>query len=635
MKKSLLLSLVALLSIVYTYSQDWNIDKIPDSLKINSNAVIRFSSENIERLSVKKYENHIHKVITILNKNGSSNAELNVYYDDKSSVDFIEGNIYNAAGTLIKSIKKKDIEDYASNSSYTLYSDNRVKYYDPLNASYPYTVEYIYNISYSSVVGFPIWMPLPGYNIATQESSLSILTSKQFEVLHKELNYNISFEKEEIEDNKEQLTWTASNIKAIAYEKFTPDYLEILPVVIITPVDISYEGYAGDFSSWKNYGKWVYLLLENRDILPESTIIEIKKLTENLKTDKGKVEVLYKYMQNKTRYVNVALGIGGFQPAYATEVDEKGYGDCKALSNYMRTLLKYAGISSFYTEIGNGNTRKIMFNDFPSINQTNHVILCVPLESDTVWLECTNQDIPFGYIGSSNSDRYCLLITPEGGVISKTPPYEAENNIRLTNLKIDLKEDGSAEFNLNTEYNNCFIEDILYLYGLSKENQKNSLLSTLEGNGLAINEFTVSNDFENYRKGFIKVNGNLTGFASKTGSRLFIEPNFLLSENLKTTISNTRQNDLYEPVGKILKDTLNISLPKTYSLEFLPEDGEIKTDYGSYKLSYKNDGENLIIERIIEINNGVFIPDQFSDINLLLDYISGKEYEKIILKKNN
>ena len=52
-----------------------------------------------------------------------------------------------------------------------------------------------------------------------------------------------------------------------------------------------------------------------------------------------KVKKIYQYMQNKTRYVNVSIGIGGWMPMSPEEVRKKGYGDCKGLTNYMKTML--------------------------------------------------------------------------------------------------------------------------------------------------------------------------------------------------------------------------------------------------------------------------------------------------------
>ena len=67
-----------------------------------------------------------------------------------------------------------------------------------------------------------------------------------------------------------------------------------------------------------------------------------------------KVAVLYNYLQQNTHYVGIQLGIGGWQTYDAAYVATKKYGDCKALSNFMISLLKEAGIKGHAVVIKGG-----------------------------------------------------------------------------------------------------------------------------------------------------------------------------------------------------------------------------------------------------------------------------------------
>ena len=62
----------------------------------------------------------------------------------------------------------------------------------------------------------------------------------------------------------------------------------------------------------------------------------------------------------------------------------------------MRAMLKEIGIPSNYTTISTINRR--LQKDYASVGQMNHVILQVPLKNDTLWLECTNPQLPMGYV---------------------------------------------------------------------------------------------------------------------------------------------------------------------------------------------------------------------------------------------
>ncbi len=54
-------------------------------------------------------------------------------------------------------------------------------------------------------------------------------------------------------------------------------------------------------------------------------------------------------MQDKTRYISVQIGIGGWKPMLADDVNKLGYGDCKGLTNYTKALLEAVDVPSYYT----------------------------------------------------------------------------------------------------------------------------------------------------------------------------------------------------------------------------------------------------------------------------------------------
>lgn len=102
------------------------------------------------------------------------------------------------------------------------------------------------------------------------------------------------------------------------------------------------------------------------------------------KNNKEKLNRLYSYLQQNMRYVSIQLGIGGWKPMNVQQVHDFKYGDCKALSNYMKHVLNVAGIPSKYVIINAGVAENL--DDTTLVrNSFNHAILAAFPDNDTVF----------------------------------------------------------------------------------------------------------------------------------------------------------------------------------------------------------------------------------------------------------
>src|SRR5215831_13378381 len=104
-------SLIFVLVFSFTYSQDYNVILIPDSLTKNSNAVKRFEELHVIIKSVEKMIVKHKYAITILNERGDDYAAYYNDYNKLHDLSDISGALYDAFGKKIKGVKKKDITD--------------------------------------------------------------------------------------------------------------------------------------------------------------------------------------------------------------------------------------------------------------------------------------------------------------------------------------------------------------------------------------------------------------------------------------------------------------------------------------------------------------------------------------------
>jgi len=633
----LVVFLCCLISLNVSAENDLSISLIPDSLKENANAVYQYHNTEWEVTSVGKIKLKVSYAVSILNAQGRDYAKLIVSYDKKSEISDLEGRRYNSKGVMVKKLKRDEIKDYSSFEDYTFYSDSRIKYADLSSNTYPYTITYSYEKTYNGLINYQRWKPQSGFHISVISADLFFNINKEMNFRHKEINYPGTVDQVNAGKTYDGYHWQVKNLKAVRKESFAPKFIGFSPMVILAPIEFKYHYRKGDFTNWKTYGQWAYSLLKGRDQLDEATISEIKKLTDTISTDYMKAKAIYEYMQSKTRYVNISLGIGGFQPMTASEVSQCGYGDCKALSNYTKSLLNVVGIKAHYAEIGNGSYQKILFDDFATADQTNHIILCVPFENDTVWLECTSQNIPFGFIGAGNSDRKALLITEDGGILVNTLHYEATKNIRIANTQIDIDAFGDIQYETNVNYKNLAYYNSSFLLRKSKKDLYEYYQENIDLTNLDIQSI----DFVEHKKSEpsfdLKMIAKAEKFTSKIGERILIPANPLNRQSNIFRSKKERYTDITFSTGFVEKDNYQIKLPDGFKCESLPKDVKYVCEVGSYHLQFSHDTENpnvIIVYREFYLKDGTYDKSNYSSIAKFFKSIARADKKKIILTKS-
>jgi hypothetical protein len=321
------------------------VSAIPEDMKQGMYAVVR---ESESRFYIESPGNSIHYerlVITILNSKANDYATLSVGYNKLTKVEEFKAVVYDALGNQIKKLKQSEIRDQSYISDMTLYDDNRIMSADLSQTTYPYTVEYEYTVKTKYLYAIPEFVLYHDDEISTLKSIYAIIYPKNLKPRYKLFKIDAPVTGVEA-DKRESLTWTFENIKPTKFERLGPGGDKVVPNIKVAPGTFEYGGYLGSMDTWEEYGKWNIMLNKGRDVLPEASVTKIKTMTQGLATTEEKVKALYQYLQNKTRYVNISEGIGGLQPFEASVVDQLGYGDCKALSNYMVAMLKSIGIKA-------------------------------------------------------------------------------------------------------------------------------------------------------------------------------------------------------------------------------------------------------------------------------------------------
>ncbi|MGY2133454.1 DUF3857 domain-containing protein [Hymenobacter sp. HD11105] len=559
---------------------------LPPKLLENAHAVVRNYEETLLIKSVGRTVQTVRRAATILDNNGNHWAGELVSYDQLNTVNYLRGAVYDANGRLIRQLKSSDIKDYSLADGFSLATDTRGRLADLRQPTYPYTVEFEYEVTSDNPLFYSSWHPQAGEQVAVEKASFRVITPAELPLRYQERHLPtgaaVVRSKQGVLDVYQ---WQVANLVALEQEPAGPPLEELVPAVLTAPTAFEVQGHRGALTSWQTLGQWNYDLNAGRDVLPAEVKARIAALVKDIPDERARIRKVYEYLQANTRYISIQLGLGGWQTFPATAVSATGYGDCKALTNYCMALLKAADVTA-YCALVRADEADIR-TEFPS-NQFNHVVLCVPLakaaKADTVWLECTSQSEAFGYMGSFTGNRHALLLTPTGGKIVRTPVYGVAENRRERRADLYLDAQGTATVSIRTVRTGLEQDNQSQLLNnLSPADQKKRIAETLPLPNFSITKFNLAADRRTALPAVVETLGlTLPNFAPPSGKRAFVTPNLLSRLPALSAPVGERRADIWLDHAFSHADTVRIHVPAGFQPETLPAPVQLTTAFGTY-----------------------------------------------------
>jgi transglutaminase-like putative cysteine protease len=603
---------------------------IADSMKKNANVVLRdeYIKYTLKDINTAKYE--VHDVYTILNESGKDYLNFNEFSSKFRVLDDAEIKVYDAFGMRQNTYSKKEMTSL--NYGEGLVPEGKLTYFNVNAPVYPFTLEINYTIKYKGIFGLPGFIFQPAMQ-SVEHAVFEVEAPSEPGIRYKLVN---TYNQPVITHDgiKDIYHWEVKNLTAYKSEKNSGSRYSYEPAILLGPNKFQLDDYEGDMTTWKNFGAWINNLYAKTSGLPDEKKAFYQTLVKNAATAEEKARILYNYMQNNMRYVSIQLGIGGLRPFPASFVDEKKYGDCKALSNYLKSALDAVGIKSNIVIIQGGMTPRNVLEDFPS-NYFNHVILCIPQPTDSIWLECTSTTLPFAELGPFTENRKAMMVTDNGGVLINTPGSKSTSNTEFFRTNIAIEENGGAT--VTTIYNSKGEGRdnlLMYFHDLKDDDKRKYFVTDLDWKHPDIIDITTSSKTDIPYTVIAKMEYEKI-YSFKTGSKLFLEPRLhpVFDEDIPETEKRVR--DYYFTCPYEITDTTFYKFPPGYALENLPKNKSFIQPFAQYTSTYSWDAASLTFSSValLKIKERII---KAADYQKLLDFkkqVMSDSQEKIVIKK--
>ncbi|PZF70878.1 DUF3857 domain-containing protein [Taibaiella soli] len=608
------------------------VNNINKALLTNASAVVRHYDQDVEIVATNEVTNRTHIVLTILNEKGQHYASAIDFFSSLSKIKKMTAAAYDANGDLLYKVKESDYITRTVSPQPGHYDDNKIRYYDFPKGRFPYTIDVYIEKEEQQTFFLPSWTPQESGDIAVENATFTVVTAPDYQLRYK--GFHVADAPVIAGTEQRRYSWKIADIAASPEEPLTPESRLSRPCVLLAPTKFEIDDHSGTMTSWSDFGKFIYELNAQRDILPEAEKKKIHALADKLPDNHEKIRVLYKYMQDNFRYVAIEYGIGGIQTLSADFLCNNRYGDCKALSNYMMAMLKEVSIPANVVVISAGETPRMkMQTDFVS-SQFNHAILCVPMAKDTVWLECTSTDLPYNYLSDFTQDRNALMVTPNGGVVVHTPVYGVAVNKVVHRATARINDDGSLDVTMNNHYTGTPAVKVFHATTHVSQHELDQYVSNkfkLPGYQVIKSEYKHAEDAAIMTMDET-MDISAANMVSRSDSRLFVDADLVPVGIGVPVATETRQNPFFFPSSFAVEDHFEIDLPANETIEFLPEPVTASYTFGSYSCAVKQSGNKLVVTRTLQQNSGVYEASVYADFEAFVDKVNSGNQIKVVLK---
>lgn len=193
-----------------------------------------------------------------------------------------------------------------------------------------------------------------------------------------------------------------------------------------------------DFASWADLGALMAPLYEKAATLPVEGPLrtELERIRGLSPDPKVRAEAALALVQDRVRYVALAMGAGGLVPADAETTWSRRYGDCKGKTALLIALLHAMDIQAEPVLV-NANSGDGMDTRLPMMALFNHVLVRATIAGKTYWLDGTRtNDTSLDRLRIPAFD-WGLPAVPRGAALVRMVPAPFDAPTRQTSIHID------------------------------------------------------------------------------------------------------------------------------------------------------------------------------------------------------
>lgn len=396
---------------------------------------------------------------------------------------------------------------------------------------------------------------------------------------------------------------------------------------------------------WMEHGKEIYE--KNKDAIKVTN--EVKQMAISLigtaSTPKDKLDRLLEFCRTKIKNSR------SLPPEERAKLKEnktpgdtlkRGVGTTADIDLLFAAMANVAGFDARIAMLADRSSS--FFNrNFPNTYFLNTYDIAVKVDNDWQFFDPGSSYLPIGMLRWQEEGQDALITDPKQPTFVRTPISEPEKSTGKRVGKFSLSDDGTLEGDVKVEYTgHLAVDNRNREEDGSLEQREQSLkdrikqqMSTAE-----ISNIHIENLKEPDKPYAYSYHVKVTGYAQRTGKRLFVQPAYFQKGLNAIFPTSDRKYPIYFHYPWAEDDLVEINLPTGFALDNAnaPDNLGVKNvSKYSVKILVTEDGKTLIYRRSFFFGSGgaiIFPPTAYTGLKQVFDLVHERDNHIITLKLN-
>jgi len=445
--------------------------------------------------------------------------------------------------------------------------------------------------------------------------------------------------------NGNRWTWQLDDVPAVRAEVAMPTWSSLAG-----KMSVAYFR-QGEAPNWAAVGKWYAALASDRLGATPELKAKVLELAPKRPIDAAGIRALSHFVQQQVRYVAVEIGVGGYQPHVAGQVFGKRYGDCKDKVTLLMTMLREAGVESYY--VLTHSARGTIDQKFPSPRNFDHVIIAIrppsgmkfdrgyaqidhPKLGRLVLFDPTSDFTGFGQLPSSLQGNQGLLVAEGGGEFIGLPLAPPEANSLYHSVRFELGANGGIAGGVNESRQGFFAEgpreELMAMTPLERGRYMESHVRNMQAE-MELKSADVFGVTEVDDDIMLRYRVTAARFGQVSGPVMLLRTGVFPTMSSFTLEDKNRRQPLELTATSVVGDSVQFNLPDGYEVEELPPPLELKYPFGLYQRKVEMSKQTLTVSRTRTILQPVINVEQLDAARDFFRQIADDERSVIVLRK--